>query len=43
MSATRVMIPEANISCKTSISVVIRVMRRPTGFRSKVLIGSFCT
>ena len=34
-SATRFMAPAANISCSTSTSVVMRVITRPTGLRSK--------
>ena len=34
-SAAKFRAPAANISCSTSTSVVMRVMTRPTGLRSK--------
>ena len=42
-SSTMVIAPAANISCRTSTSVVSRETTRPTGFWSKKRIGSRCT
>ena len=35
MSVSKLTIPDANISFSASMSLVMRVMRRPTGVRSK--------